>query len=130
MFHTQLSIDESMVPYYGCHSCKQFIRGKPIRFGYKMWVLASASGLPYNISIYEGKADGPSVGPLGTRVIKEALSICKYPDTYHVIFDNFYTSSGLMNEMTELGFHVTGTIRDNRTMPCDEYERNEEREGR
>ena len=31
-----LSIDESMVPYYGRHSAKQFIRGKPIRFGYKM----------------------------------------------------------------------------------------------
>src|SRR6218665_1537616 len=30
--HTHLSIDESMVPYYGRHSAKQFIRGKPIRF--------------------------------------------------------------------------------------------------
>lgn len=30
------SIDEAMVPYYGGHSCKQFIRGKPIRWGYKL----------------------------------------------------------------------------------------------
>ncbi|CAI6371246.1 unnamed protein product [Macrosiphum euphorbiae] len=29
------SIDESMVPYFGRHGCKQFIRGKPIRFGFK-----------------------------------------------------------------------------------------------
>ena len=30
------SIDEIMVPYYGRHSSKQYIRGKPIRFGYKV----------------------------------------------------------------------------------------------
>ena len=32
---THLSFDESMVAYYGRHACKQFIRGKPIRFGFK-----------------------------------------------------------------------------------------------
>ena len=30
-----LSIDEQMVPYFGRHSCKQFIRGKPIRFAFE-----------------------------------------------------------------------------------------------
>ena len=49
--HEDLSIDESMVPYYGRHSCKQFIRGKPIRFGYKLWVLASSTGLSYHVKI-------------------------------------------------------------------------------
>ena len=39
-----LSIDESMVPYYGRQSAKQFIRDKPIRFGYKMWFLTTAIG--------------------------------------------------------------------------------------
>ena len=32
-----LSIDESMIPYFGRHGAKQFIRGKPIRFGFKVW---------------------------------------------------------------------------------------------
>ncbi|XP_046806455.1 piggyBac transposable element-derived protein 3-like [Lucilia cuprina] len=40
----KLSIDEQMVPYFGRHSCKMFIRGKPIRFGYKFWCLCSSSG--------------------------------------------------------------------------------------
>jgi hypothetical protein len=31
------SVDESMAPNYGRHSTKQFIRGKPVRFGYKFW---------------------------------------------------------------------------------------------
>ena len=30
------SVDESMIPYYGKDSCKQFIKGKPVRFGYKI----------------------------------------------------------------------------------------------
>ena len=30
ILYSQLSIDESMVPYFGKQSCKQFIRGKSI----------------------------------------------------------------------------------------------------
>ena len=39
-FAEHLSIDEQMVPYFGRHSCKMFIRGKPIRFGYKIGLFA------------------------------------------------------------------------------------------
>ncbi|XP_055306911.1 piggyBac transposable element-derived protein 3-like, partial [Sitodiplosis mosellana] len=39
-----LSYDESMIAYYGKHGCKQFIKGKPIRFGYKVWSLCTPSG--------------------------------------------------------------------------------------
>ena len=35
-----VSIDESMIPYFGSRSTKQFIRGKPVRWGYKAWVAA------------------------------------------------------------------------------------------
>ena len=40
IYHKVLSIDESMVPFYGRHSAKMFITGKPIRFGYKIGVLS------------------------------------------------------------------------------------------
>ena len=39
-----LSIDESMIPYYGRQTAKQFIRGNLICFGYKMWCLATPLG--------------------------------------------------------------------------------------
>ena len=39
-----ISINESMVPHYGCHGCKQYIQSKPVKFGYKMWVAATPLG--------------------------------------------------------------------------------------
>ena len=41
--HEDLSINESMGPYYGRQSSKQFIRAKSIRFRQKLWLLASAT---------------------------------------------------------------------------------------
>ena len=41
---TELSVDESIIPYYGRHGAKQFIKGKPIRFSFKLWVLAKPKG--------------------------------------------------------------------------------------
>jgi hypothetical protein len=38
------TIDESMVPYFGKHGCKQFIKGKPIRYGCKIWMGATSTG--------------------------------------------------------------------------------------
>ena len=35
VFAKDLAIDEQTVRYFGRHSAKLFIRGKPIRFGYK-----------------------------------------------------------------------------------------------
>lgn len=40
----ELSVDESMIPYYGHHSTKQYIHGKPIRFGFKNWSLCKRLG--------------------------------------------------------------------------------------
>ena len=39
-----ISIDESMVPYFGRHGCKQFMKSKPVKFGYKLWVAATPIG--------------------------------------------------------------------------------------
>lgn len=64
----QLNYDESMIKYFGKHSCKQFIRGKSIRFGYKMCSLNSLSGHLVNFEIYQGKTQSQT---LLTKVILE-----------------------------------------------------------
>ncbi|KAH7980826.1 hypothetical protein HPB49_019490 [Dermacentor silvarum] len=119
IFSKNLSVDEQMVPYFGRHSCKMFIKGKPIRFGYKQWILCSSSGYPFNIDIYCGKTEGESTNvPLGTRVVLNALKCVDVP-TNHVIFmDNFFTSHALLQELKERGFRATGTVREVRLKKC------------
>ena len=57
MFAKDLAIDEQMIPYFGRHFAKMFIRGKLIRFGYKNWVLATSDGYPYKFETYTGACD-------------------------------------------------------------------------
>ncbi len=40
----QFSVDEVMIPYFRRHSSKQFIHGKPIWYGYKVWALCTSGG--------------------------------------------------------------------------------------
>lgn len=54
IFSHNLSIDEQMIAYFGRHSCKMFIKGKPIRFGFKYWALCSAEGYLYSFIPYGG----------------------------------------------------------------------------
>ncbi|XP_055910479.1 piggyBac transposable element-derived protein 2-like [Eupeodes corollae] len=52
--YDHLSIDESMVTYFGRHSSKQFKRGKPVRFGFKNWMLCSKGGYMFEFDTYCG----------------------------------------------------------------------------
>ena len=42
------SFDEIMVPYYGRHGDKQYTRGKPVRFGFKLWAICTSDGFLYH----------------------------------------------------------------------------------
>lgn len=53
IFHKHLSVDEMIVRYYGHNGLKQFVLGKPIRFGYKFWALCAANGYWSSIFIWE-----------------------------------------------------------------------------
>ena len=119
IFHDKLSIDESMVPYFGRHSAKMFIRGKPIRFGFKIWALCGADGYPYKLDIYTGKNSNrdPKI-PLGQQVVEDMLSVVSSksrPEHHAVFFDNFFSSVKLLESLADQNFLATGTIRDNRT---------------
>ena len=117
-----VSIDESMISYYGRHPCKQFIRGKPIRWGYKAWVAASPLGYAYCIELYQGKFERDieklykDKFGLGGSVILQFLDILElhYPDRKFLLyFDNFFTSITLIEEINKRGHGATGTIRIN-----------------
>lgn len=126
IFHQSLSIDEAMVKYFGHHSAKQFIRGKPIRFGYKNWLLCSSSGYCYGFDTYCGakpsqSTDQPTASsdlPLGSRVVLDLLQKLEKPSDHIVFFDNYFTSYDLISTLRETGVRATGTVRDNRIKKC------------
>jgi hypothetical protein len=53
-----LSHDEVIIKYFGKSGLKQAIRNKPIRFGFKSWVLSTVSGYVICFELYQGKGIG------------------------------------------------------------------------
>ena len=51
------SFDESMCEYYGRDGRKQFLRGIPIRFGFKIWCGTTQLGYLVWFDPYQGKVD-------------------------------------------------------------------------
>ncbi|XP_033220935.1 piggyBac transposable element-derived protein 3-like [Belonocnema kinseyi] len=116
VFSHNLSIDEEMVPYFGRHSCKMYIKGKPIRFGFKLWCLCSSNGYLFKFIPYGGKTTThKSDLGLGENVVLELLLVVQQPLLHRVFFDNFFSSYKLFCLLKENGFDATGTIRENRT---------------
>lgn len=127
-FHEQfrpeqhLDFDESMIPYYGKHSCKQFIRGKPIRFGYKAWCVNTVDGYLVSFDIYQGKqvtANTQYDADFGKAASPLVVMIDNMPDNVKCLplrfyFDNLFTSLNLLTHLKERGYEATGTIRENR----------------
>lgn len=111
-----LSIDESMVPYFGRYGAKQHIHGKPIRFGYKVWVLATRLGYAIQAEPYQGKKTGANIPELGVggSVVIDLISELPQNRKYCLFFDNFFTSMKLLEELKKRGYHGTGTIRADR----------------
>jgi hypothetical protein len=109
-----VSVDERMVKSKGRSGIRQFIANKPVRFGFKGWVLAeSDTGYTMNFSVYTGRRETPSQHGLGHDVVVilcEALA----DQGYRIYFDNFYTSPQLLQTLISMGLLSCGTCRDNR----------------
>ena len=111
-----LSIDESMVPYFGQNGCKQCIKNKPIRLGYKLWVLAESTGYVIHFDPYQGAKGGrstkasPTSWGLGERTVLSLLDVLPQNMSYDVFFDNFFTSFRLLKHLYNNGIKGTGTV--------------------
>ncbi|XP_060879200.1 piggyBac transposable element-derived protein 3-like [Metopolophium dirhodum] len=103
-----LAYDESMVKYFGRHSCKQFIRGKPIRFGYKVWCLNTKDGYLVNFELYQGKS--PKANTVYEQLFGKAASLLL------VLIDEISAEKRQLNYSLYMDnlFSAIGTIRENR----------------
>ncbi|KAK9744216.1 Transposase IS4 [Popillia japonica] len=117
-----LNFDESMVKYFGRHPSKQFIRGKPIRFGYKVSCLNSESEYLVNFDVYQGKNPkgnafyengfGKCAAPLMNMIDDFSPDVSKLPLKFY--FDNLFTGFNILHYLKQHDYDATGTIRDNR----------------
>ena len=95
-----------------------FIRGKPIRFGFKLWSLCGRDGYPYHPRIYKGKETTQQALPLRNRVVNtmtDVIKISSHVAKHELYFDNFFTSHQLMKSLASESIRATGTVRENRT---------------
>lgn len=132
-FTTALSVDEMMLKFFGRSVLKQFIKGKPIRSGIKMWSVCSSNGYMYNCDIYCGKNSSTN-SPLshcaqGSRVVLQMLEKLfsshspRKLSRFHAYFDNLFTSPDLLVHLKRIGVGATGTVRKDRVSESNEVDK-------
>jgi len=113
----QQSIDEHMVKFKGHNIMKQYIRNKPVKWGFKLWCRCDAvSGYLYQCDLYtRHKTDteyglGESVVIMLTKLLEELC--CQ------IFIDNFFNSPLLQVRLFEKKIYLCGTVRaDTKHMP-------------
>lgn len=110
----QMAVDESMVGFKGRSSLKQYMPMKPIKRGFKIWVLAdSQCGYMLNFSVYEGKSKETEDGTSGERVVLR-LANNYLRKGYCLYFDNYFSTYTLIQQLLANETFACGTFRSNR----------------
>ncbi|XP_013194243.2 piggyBac transposable element-derived protein 2-like [Amyelois transitella] len=119
------SIDEMMVPYKGTRAGnrRQYMKGKPKKWGYKVFVRAGVSGLVYDFIIYGGEdtfrfnefTSAESTMGFGAKVVIALTKSIQNPACSVLYFDNFFCSLELVTYLRDnYGVFSLGTLRSNR----------------
>jgi hypothetical protein len=124
-----MSIDEIMVPYKGKYAgnLRQFIMNKPHKFGFKLFALASSSGIVHDFFPYAGATtfDKMTFTPeeetmgVGAKIVICFAKVIDQPEKTTLYFDNYFTSLTLLSHLKKkYNILASGTIRSNRTGDC------------
>ena len=110
--HCENAIDEAMIPFQGRSSLKQYMPAKPVKRGIKVWCRAdSHNGYMCEMQVYTGRSESAESG-LGKRIVLD-LSERLVGKSYHLYFDNFFSSVSLLIALLEKGLYACGTARQN-----------------
>ena len=106
----------------GRSAMKQYLPKKPVRRGFKVWVVAdSSNGYLLDIDVYVGKASDAVTTEhgLGERVVLQ-LTERFHHKNHRVFCDNFFSSPALFDELLRHGLYACGTVRcDRREFPSE-----------
>ena len=111
-----ISIDEAMIAFRGRIFFRQYIRGKPVPWGIKAYVLSeSDTGYMYNLVIYYGRETQLTCTEHNhTTNVVLTLMTPLVGLGYDLYTDRFYTSPLLASELLKLNTTLTGTVMCNR----------------
>ena len=105
-----------MVSYFDCHGCKQYMRNKLVKFGYKFWVAATPFDYAIQFYLYAGKDENydSNLGLGGSVVATLAEKLpSQVGSNYQIIMDNIFTGPNLLRNLKAKGIAVTGIVRIN-----------------
>jgi hypothetical protein len=110
----ELSIDESMILWRGRLSFTQYVKGKKLKFGVKLYMLAEPTGLVTKILVYTGAGEN-SEGGLGHAGCVVHRLLQAHGGVGHCVFmDNYFTSVDIVASLAANKILCTGTLRSNR----------------
>ena len=106
-----LVFDEMMIACKARSRLKQYLKGKPHKWGYKVWCLESG-GYVQNFSIYNGNRVGlPKESP--SKALERMVT--PYQGNHHLIYmNNLFSSPELSRSLLEKQIYSSGTARTNR----------------
>ena len=107
------SIDEYMTKFKGQMSCKQYMKNKLIKWGFKWWCLCcSKTGYLYEFDLYLAKKEKTKLG-LGETVV---LDLSKKLENTHFMlyFDNFLNSPTLVEKLFDREIYCLGRVQSDR----------------
>ena len=106
-----ICIDESLIPFRGRLSFRQYIPNKRHRYGIKLFKLCSAGDYTHNIEVYTGKDDTRTGSVAESVVMKLSEGLLDSWRTLYV--DNWYSSVSLAETMLSRSTNLVGTLRRN-----------------
>ena len=117
-YDEQLCSNTSMIPCFGKHSTKQYIKGKLIKLGYKVWCLNTNNGYLIHCNRYSGKGECNPKLVFGGSVVTKLM--WKLPSDFkcNLTFNNLFPSLSVLEMLAENRIGGTVTLRANHTSKC------------